>query len=399
MHGRALLVALLLVAVTVSGCIGSASVGADEGLGNELLATQTSDEPDAGLPGQGAFEQDPWAPNETARLLFEGSVQTEECLSSPEGVVLEALGSTAYGCARVVLPPGMRIPYGTGTLQIEADATKALQRGAWRAEVYTMGRNTPTKARTPDTSEPVRSWEIPLSDRDWDPQTIPDSIARIEFWAANEQGRVSTLDGEIAARLTAVRDPGWVPRPLIDPWNATADHAMPQPGVITLLDATLPWDQPATHNRIAGPRLTDTVPSGTAFVVVGITWEAFADCPTLPGLECRIVADLTSDGADLHWSTSRPERHFFDRATIQVWPAPTSVVWDPEDETESLTSVESEVLYMCAAITSCGGPPQPEQTEATFLVEAWNGPVDLAAFRERLAEASAQGVVPDPSKP
>lgn len=379
--------AILLGLAMAAGCLGAAETPASTSAPeaeSETLATAVEADATETLPTLGPAV-DPWLPGEVERVLFDETVEAGECY----------LGATAFellyaylmgGCAFVELPAGTLIPEGTGALHMEVDASGAQRQGEYLGFLYTSVRQSPEEANGGGTSEAKHTWDFPLVPDEWDTPTRERSLSLMGLWTAN-----SVLQGPVAIRVVAERDPAWIPAAPLDHWAMAEAHAFPQPGVITLADETIAWQQPgrvSTWGWPSPPVLEDRVPPATRTLVVAASWSAPAGC--LPIETCELLVDLVSGNA--YWNGYR--RVADERApthAIYLFSVPEEVEADPDFRTVTATRPHLGFYTHQDQYATCDDglgfyclPAADVASDVRFLVEAWRDPVDLSAVKVRL---------------
>lgn len=369
----------IIIMLSLAGCIGGPDdppLPPEDGTDDDPLANETEDV--TALPTLGP-PIDPWAEDETERLLFEGTVDAAPCpMSAPWELVYGQY--VQAGCAGFDLPAGTLIPLGTKTIIWEADASNAQVAGKWYAYLYTAATGWPEADQEP-TRDKAHTWEIELVPGDWDLPDATESASWLGYWTAYDP--VNALVGPVETKLTAVRDPDWTPKAPLDHWRLPEIHEMPQEGVITVFNDTVPWSQPAggfgTWPEM--PRFTDRVPLGTTSVLVGLTWDEITGCAAL---DCRVWTHGVKGGIFLNGFGDAP----VERATnhlILRWEVPDPFPPEPDHVEANQTQLALFITTMCPVVErSCNYPPVPVETDVRILTEAWRDDVDLNAFKERL---------------
>lgn len=179
---------LLLTALALAGCAGPF----DEAESASWLdALAIHDAPPA------------WMPDETERILWEGSVEAGECY---QGATVDALaeGYVMGGCAFLQSEEILPIPQGSRALRIEADATDALKSGSYYAYFSTNVRTGTAEADGEASSEPVHVWVFLLEPAEWD-TSVEHTDASMGFWSSNEGADIPIVRGRIDVRIVAER--------------------------------------------------------------------------------------------------------------------------------------------------------------------------------------------------
>lgn len=379
--------AALLALAALAGCAGEA-VRPQAAGDNPAGDTSAADAPDLPLNGTGPSPLDPWAPDETHRVLFEGDVIAgQDCnVNNYLGTqaAFTALGGYASsGCGVFTLPADAHILRGSLALRIEADATQALKAGGFNVHYWSHSRTTQEQAEGTPSTSPVATFAFPLKPVDWEP-AAPTTAT---FWFWPQGGPVNVLEGPISTRVVLEKDVAWTPAATMDHWNMTGMHQVVQAGVMTLIDATIDWNEPALANGNfpTAPPLQGIIPTGTRFIVLGIQWTPMSNCPPAPAFGCRMFSDIR-DGDRVVTSFGGPIREADDSHAIIVWDSPQQVPWDDETAETSRVSINPYALVMCHVPfeTTCGRPPGGTTTTVRFVMEAWSIDVDLAAVAARL---------------
>lgn len=384
--------------LVVAGCIGGGTddlpaddaslVGPVDGLDSKPPVNTSA------LPTLGPAV-DPWAAGETQRILFEGTVDTARCEFAgtvPFASYEDRFGNELIvGCAWYELPVGTLIPEGTSVLRIEADATQALKSGGYLAYLYTANRDDYEKADGEPTTETVHTWRFELKPGDWDASSWKSSGAELGFYPHGNG--VNVLDGTIKTKVVAERDPNWTPLAPIDRFQ-TEGKAKPQPGVVTLLDWSVAWEQSAGPRRMVNARWPDvpplarTVPFGTTTLVAAASWAETTGCP--PTLTCEGLIDLYSAGS--YWDGYvRAPADKGDRYAIWTYGVPDEAGADSIYSNQTTTAVAfgfftnpGHYQQCYDYLTQVCWPPTDVTTKVHLIVEAWKDEADLAAVKARL---------------
>lgn len=377
--------AVSLLAITaLAGCFGGSEAD-PAAAGSDLDGSDGNGTADAAGVSVLRPAVDPWADNETERLLFDDTVQAGQCYDMATVWELTA-GYFMGGCAWIPLwdMDGALILEGTNALRIEADASEALHSGEYLAFLYSTVRTQPTDANMATTSEPVHAWTVDIEPAEWDHPDAPEAGVWMGFWTDwPDDGSVAppVFEGPVDVRVVLEKDPDFEPLPVPDPWpDADPDH-MPQPGVMTLMDAEHEWE--ASWASIA---LERPVPENGSQLAVGISWGEISNCH--PGYDCSLFAGLNSR---VHWTgmnelgedrfQSGDDWHVlvFD-LDDQAWP-------DSQYVDESHNRVDAWINRcsgLPGTITTCAGVQlEPPTVDVRYYAEVWQDEVDVGVFKER----------------
>jgi|SRR5688572_16973442 len=136
-----------------------------------------------GLPPSGASA---WLDGETERVLFEGTVATEELCYAP-----------------FTLPDGVLIFQGTKRLHVRADATNALKAGEYHFDVH-FNEPDGRWGDAADTSEKVHTWVLEVGPDDWDPAGSARTSAGFSFECKHNELPWPYGGGILHGTITAV---------------------------------------------------------------------------------------------------------------------------------------------------------------------------------------------------
>jgi hypothetical protein len=326
---------------------------------------------------------DPWG-DLTEKVLYDGSYEVR-CLIA--GGVQVDCSESATDLPR---PHEPLIPEGTASLIVETDASGALKSGSYHFYFCNAWHNTSETCNQPDTGDVRHTWRVPVAPQDWDYDYRGRTTAIMGFHAAWDAASVNGLDGVIDVKITARRDPAWVPRAPVDAFAGTS-------GFVRLAQTNATWDFPAGDEAGVSPRVPDIplapIPPGTKRLVYGVTWVV-DDCPAAPTYSCRPVPWLHR--GDRYWTY-----HEFDGPENVLDETPHSMVLSfsvpdlvPDDgplAAKGTTSLTPS-LYRCSSVDGNGqscwlGWWFPVRARVHVLAEAWNDDGDLKAFKARLGVA------------
>lgn len=389
---RASLAFAALLAATLSGCLGGA---AEERTGQTAVAAG----PDASVettpletgPPIVAPSVDLWE-GRTEILLFDDVLDVKECYGAENQFWITFYNlvyaqRARFGCAEGTLPEGVILPEGTASLVVEADASGAHRVGKWFTYAWTYGGNWYDGE---ETSGAEGRWSLAVTPGDWDLPMYRESALWFGVWPG--RGGADALYGPVELRITAVRDPAWTPLPTLDHWKMPDRHAMPQDGVITVLDASLRWKQPSHRDCFDGcewpetPAPTDVIPGGTKQLALVLAWDRMEGCPSegACGFGASVHAGRWTGTWDADATVERGDGH-----VIAIFDVPADARVDGPYVERSGASVEA---WLAAPETVCDatGVCMEDQAYAADLrvvVEAWDHPVDIAALKARMGIA------------
>lgn len=400
----AALAALLLVALPLAGCL--SGLGAGGGAGDDADAANASDdtasnEPlafDRGAPDDatvgGAHVHDPWQGDET-KVLFNAEVQAGDC-QGLLGLLFTTVFTAAFqqrverGCAQVRMDNGTLLPQGTGKLQIEGDATEALQSGGWEVTLWTSGGY----YRGAPTSDPEQTWWFELGEDDWDdPHQSRTDLYVVFRAAARDTGEVAELDGPIDVTVTAHKIPNWT-APLaaahVNHWIIEEWHDFVEPGVIEVLDANATFSDCSVRAWVEDlgceypddVPLEDIVPPGTVQAVLLVTWNGAEGCA--PEHECDFDVVAYSGSS---WTWKSPAE-VGDGWKLYVYQVPDDLPPDSTYANESEISLRvwwSQCLTVEGYALNCwaGYANWAPSADFRFQMEAWNHTADLDDVKAR----------------
>ncbi|MFO1533725.1 MAG: hypothetical protein ABR562_08565 [Thermoplasmatota archaeon] len=321
---------------------------------------------------------DPWA-GATQRVLFDAAVDVGACANwdSPQPV-----GEVGVGCLNgdfyFPLPEGTFLPAGTAALRADVDTTAAQVAGGYIFCLSTPLRDTPALRDGEITTDRVHTWNFTIAPLEWDPPAA--HASSVYFCIYPHGGTPAALQGTVKVRLTAFRDPAWRPRPAYDPW--AAGHRLVAPGVMSLLDRRRPWNESDYRQPLA-----DAVPMGASQVTVVLAWGPISQCE--PQYTCWISASVDSGGQG--WKNEVDAK--FDAGggwKVYVYAVGQELVPDGPDIANASATHLNPFFYQCepAGCDTLDGGSYPyvqgRTADVRFVVDAWQGPADVAALKARL---------------
>lgn len=381
-----LLPAAIVVVLLLAGCVAREEPAApaeaadapvvfveDYALGNETIPREELANATLGAE----HVHDAWGEAEQLVLLDE-TIAAGECEGTMDAIFYAGVTTfngegPAYGCARLALPEGVVVPEGTGELVIEIDATDAMKSGGMELQF----RNKAREERLEASSEPTHTWTIPLTQADWD---IAHAAATTFVMYVGAVGNGAVFQGNVAARVVAMKQPGWEPVLAVahvDHWALPSIHDFAAPGVMRLGDfeVSVTNVDPARlteEEEHDGEPLTDIVAPGAKRLTLVVDTVS-TDCA--PVLTCWMVPILHVGG----YARDRIGNLTYEEGQRRVysWSVPDEVPEDSVYAEASTTMVEPRITA-CTPDGTCD-VASIASTSITARVQAfaWNRDVDL----------------------
>lgn len=313
-------------------------------------------------------------------VLLETTVEAGACDGEMDLVFYAMLSVVTWqeanvGCAPILLPRGTVVPEGTGALRIEVDATDALKVGS----MWLDWRNKAREENGDTTTEAVHTWEVALTQADWD---VPHAEVTTFIIYVGARGPVGVFSGEVDVRVVAERLEGWEPIVAIahvDHWKLPALHDFAAPGVMRLFDGEASV-QNVDASRITSPeagdpvQLSDIIAPGARFVTI-VSDTTATDCA--PGLACRFVPGLNVGGYErqrfgtlIHEEGAR---------RVYSWTVPDEVSPDSVYADASTTTIDPRIDACIEGQPGSCGTVSILSGSATARLQAfaWQDDVDL----------------------
>lgn len=392
---------VLLVALPLAGCIGTQGDAANESPAtdgeNETKVAFDSDAPESAKTS-GEHRHPQWQ-GETEKTIFDGTVQAGDCYGQVFGALVFLI-SAAFeqrvekGCATVSISNGTLVPQGTEKIEVQVDASDALESGGYDSHMWT-GENSYDGATTTET---VKTWWFEVVEEDWDgPHQSRSSYGFLFEAEAQDTGEVAQLEGPMEIEIRAHKIPGWTP-PLaaahLDHWQLGDRHDFIKDDVIETLNRTETVAHCTWQSSIQGGcdywdqelNLSDIIPPGTRQVALVMTWDGIDDCA--PAHNCSLRAYIRSGGSSYAYTdpVAQGNGHL-----IYVYNVPEDVPPDSTYANESESFVIPRIDHCIEdptpvfSFTSCGlgNANWAPRADVHFAMEAWNGAVDLEDVQDR----------------